>query len=155
MDSTIPAFVDMLVILLVFSLMRVLHGARISTCASNTTISHALNSDATHIGLRGVNDIIISCFATIFACTWSAVHPNIPAPTDCWWTRLRRQIRTMVYALLAPEAITAFALRQHFAARQIVDDYNTMLGDCECEILLVIPEVTYLATKYRSLQPRA
>ncbi|KAF8171311.1 hypothetical protein BJ912DRAFT_911624 [Pholiota molesta] len=83
-----------------------------------------MHDTQSHFGQRSVNDIVVSCFATLYACTWSAIHPNIPAPTDSWWTCFKRQIVTMVYALLAPELITTWALRQRLAARRIMNEYN-------------------------------
>ncbi|KAF9474057.1 hypothetical protein BDN70DRAFT_962619 [Pholiota conissans] len=80
-------------------------------------------------GQRSVSDIVISCFATIFACTWSAIHPNIPSPMDCGWTRLKRQFLTMLCALLAPELITAWALRQYWAAKDLAQSYNRDMSD--------------------------
>lgn len=116
----------MLIILLVFALIRSLRGVPLSSPLEPPDGCFPLDIRDTqsHFGERAVSDIILSCFATIFACTWSAVHPNIPAPTDCAWTRFKRQFVTMVYALLAPEAITAWALRQRLAARIIMDRYN-------------------------------
>ncbi|KAF9473982.1 hypothetical protein BDN70DRAFT_816451, partial [Pholiota conissans] len=81
-----------------------------------------------HYGERSVNDIAVSCVATIFACTWSATHPNIPSPTDCWWTRFKRQFTTVLYALLAPELITVWALKQNWAAREFVKEYNQAMS---------------------------
>lgn len=82
-------------------------------------------------GHRDISDIIISCFATIFACTWSAVHPNIPSPWDSWWDCFKRQFVTMLYALMAPEAMTAWALRQHLAAWKIVNNFNRWMAKGE------------------------
>jgi hypothetical protein len=118
---------NMLIILFICALFRTLHGA-----PANGFPALDLRDPQVHLGDRGVSDIIISCFATIFACTWSAVHPNIPAPTDCGWTRFKRQFVTMVYALLVPEVITAWALRQRLAAKKIVDEYNIYVATSRC-----------------------
>ncbi|KAF9484238.1 hypothetical protein BDN70DRAFT_850025 [Pholiota conissans] len=123
----------MLIILLLFASLRTLQGSSISSPLPNGLPFSTLDFRDTqleHLGQRSVNDIVISCFATIFACTWSAIHPNIPAPTDCWWTRFKRQVTTMVCALLAPEVVTAWALRQRLAAKEIMEEYNeTVLKD--------------------------
>jgi hypothetical protein len=113
----------MSIVLLLLALTRTLHGSPVAPTSPAVSAPGPRDTQV-HFGARGVNDIIISCFATIFACTWSAVHPNIPAPTDCWWTCFKRQVLTMIYALLAPEAVTAWALRQRLAARTIADEYN-------------------------------
>ncbi|KAF9473975.1 hypothetical protein BDN70DRAFT_816449, partial [Pholiota conissans] len=104
----------MLIVLLLFALFQSLQGVPLSspTNPPDDFSTFCLRDTESHFGQRTVYDIIISCFATIFACTWSAIHPNIPAPTDCWWTRFKRQVTTMICALLAPELITMWALWQ-------------------------------------------
>lgn len=120
----------MLIILLFFALFRTLHSNPLVLPVDGLDEFPGLDPRGTevHFGQRGVNDIVVSCFATIFACTWTAVHPNIPATTDCWWTRFKRQVGAMIFAVLAPEAMAAWALRQRLAARQIADDYNVQMG---------------------------
>ncbi|KAF9471587.1 hypothetical protein BDN70DRAFT_819822, partial [Pholiota conissans] len=109
----------MLIILLLFTLFQSLQGVPLSSSTNppDDFSTFCLRDTESHFGQRTVNDIIISCFATIFACTWSAIHPNIPAPMDCWWTRFKRQVTTMICALLAPELITYWALKQHSASQ--------------------------------------
>ncbi|KAF9474062.1 hypothetical protein BDN70DRAFT_842810, partial [Pholiota conissans] len=116
----------MLIILLFFALLQTLQGVPLSSPINplDDFSTFFLRDTENHFGQRTVRDIIISCFATIFACTWSAIHPNIPAPTDCWWTRFKRQVTTMICALLAPELITFWALEQRISAREIMDEYN-------------------------------
>ncbi|KAF8188086.1 hypothetical protein BJ912DRAFT_851352, partial [Pholiota molesta] len=113
----------MLIIFLVLALTRTLYGVSIS---SLTETSRSFTSPTVRdvqledqFGSRTLNDIILSCCATIVACTWSAVHPNNPSPTDCWWTGFKRRVVIMVYALLAPEAIAAWALRQQLEEGEV------------------------------------
>lgn len=61
---------------------------------------------------------------TIFACVWTSAHPNIPAPRDAGWTRLKRRMLMVVYTLIAPEMVVFWAWRQYEAAKWIVKDYN-------------------------------
>ena len=119
-------FPNMLIILLLFALFQTLRGVPLSypTNPPDDFSTFCLRDTESHFGLRTEWDIIISCFATIFACTWSAIHPNIPAPTDCWWTRFKRQVMTTICALLAPELITFWALQQRIAAGKIMEEYN-------------------------------
>jgi len=56
---------------------------------------------------------------TIFLCTWASVHPNIPSPDERWPSIAFRRIRLMLAALIMPEAIFAWALRQRLAARRL------------------------------------
>ncbi|KJA19237.1 hypothetical protein HYPSUDRAFT_56768 [Hypholoma sublateritium FD-334 SS-4] len=76
------------------------------------------------VAQRSLWTIVWSCLVTIFACTWTAVHPNIPGPTDSGWARLKRRIVVMIYAMIAPEMIATWAMRQYFGARLIMNDYN-------------------------------
>ncbi|KAF9444793.1 hypothetical protein P691DRAFT_834480 [Macrolepiota fuliginosa MF-IS2] len=73
---------------------------------------------------RSTQDIIWSCLATIFACTWVAVHPNIPGPRESQWRRFRRRASTMFYAVIAPELVTLWAMRQRYAAGRIKREFN-------------------------------
>ncbi|KAF8805913.1 hypothetical protein BYT27DRAFT_6651276 [Phlegmacium glaucopus] len=63
--------------------------------------------------------IIWSCLATLFACSWVAIHPNIPAPADRHWRIFGRRLSIMLYTLLAPEIVIIWAGRQYFAADDI------------------------------------
>jgi hypothetical protein len=112
----------MLIVPLLFVLIRILRVVLLQVPGGHPTLG--IRGTQGHFGQRRVSDIIISCFATTFACIWSAIHPNIPAPTDSWWTCFKRQIVTMIYSFLAPELITIWALRQHLAARRIMTEYN-------------------------------
>jgi hypothetical protein len=65
---------------------------------------------------RSLWNIIWSCIVTIFACTWVAVHPNVPTPEQnalrCWYSRPLRRARIMLYALIGPEFVLFWAWRQ-------------------------------------------
>jgi hypothetical protein len=79
--------------------------------------------------------IIWSCITTIFLCTWVAVHPNIPEPVVTsdmkFWDRLVHKISSLfvekiplfICALLVPEYILAWAIRQHLMARKIEKEH--------------------------------
>ena len=86
---------------------------------SNSTSS----SDAmTPSGKRTLFGIVWSCVLTVMICAWTSVHPNIPPTTRgiAFWKR----IGMMFWALIAPELILAWAVRQRFAASHIRDQYN-------------------------------
>ena len=84
---------------------------------------------------RTIWSIVWSCLATIFSCTWVAVHPNIPCPKKreanswierCLWNPLlsfaEHRLPLFVCALLVPEYILAWAIRQFLGARKIAKD---------------------------------
>ncbi|KZP17231.1 hypothetical protein FIBSPDRAFT_865211 [Athelia psychrophila] len=85
---------------------------------------------------RTLGQIVVSCLATILACAWLAVHRNIPAPEVkrprhgtffvrsakwAWHTILNQREPAIVFvvALLAPEWILAWAVRQALCARAL------------------------------------
>ncbi|KAF9473984.1 hypothetical protein BDN70DRAFT_997348 [Pholiota conissans] len=131
-DANLIRLLLMLVVLLLFALFRALQGIPLSSPINppDDFSPFYVRDGESHFGKRTVNDIIISCFATIFACTWSAIHPNIPAVMDSWWTRFKRQVMTMICALIAPKLITFWAFHQRLVAKGIMEEYNReVLGD--------------------------
>ncbi|KAK0472428.1 hypothetical protein EDD18DRAFT_1094216 [Armillaria luteobubalina] len=83
---------------------------------------------------RTVLSILWGCFATIFACTWIAVHPNVPGrdittkgTVSCAIERLKIWSITM----LAPEVIVAWAAEQLIVARKLLHGKsNLTLAHC-------------------------
>lgn len=118
----------MLILIFIIALIRHLQDApSVVTPNENPDLVNILFRDIipnSHFVTRGVNDIVISCVATIFACTWTAMHPNIPSPCDSGWEIFKRKVITMVVAILVPEAVTAWALKQNLSARNIEREYN-------------------------------
>src|SRR5277367_4932923 len=86
---------------------------------------------------RTLLGIIWSCITTIFLCTWVAIHPNIPEPVDTrrmsiWRKGVHKTLNSFgkkmamfIYALLTPEYILAWAIRQNLMARKIVKENGT------------------------------
>lgn len=71
---------------------------------------------------RTLVQIIWSCSATIFACTWLAVHPNVPGRSLKRRGRLAialRRARLMLLTLMAPEIVIGWAAAQWRVARHI------------------------------------
>ncbi|PVI00805.1 hypothetical protein DM02DRAFT_671697, partial [Periconia macrospinosa] len=60
-------------------------------------------------GRRGTWDIVWSCATTIFACTWSIQHLNVPGPHDGTIRKLLRSCKWMVITILFPEFILVHA----------------------------------------------
>ncbi|KDQ49497.1 hypothetical protein JAAARDRAFT_42807 [Jaapia argillacea MUCL 33604] len=73
---------------------------------------------------RTMVGIISSCITTIFACTWVAIHPNIPAPYETSLEITVRRMRVTVMALIAPELVIVWAMRQWVVAGQIAKKYK-------------------------------
>jgi hypothetical protein len=103
-----------------------------SLATSNGTSIPTLDvSDSPSCGnTRTLSDIIWSCAATLFACTWTAVHPDIPGLDDRIVAIMSRRILLlMVMALVVPELIIIWAARQLFSARDIKNEFNGKLSE--------------------------
>jgi hypothetical protein len=89
-------------------------------------------SCAEPIQTRSLSNIIWSCLSTIFLCTWVSLHPNISStpkkPDEGWfnkWIRdplmefLTYKLPLFLWALLVPEYILAWAIRQYIMAGRV------------------------------------
>ncbi|KAJ6533588.1 hypothetical protein B0H19DRAFT_1272237 [Mycena capillaripes] len=92
--------------------------------------SHHPDSRATAESCDDINncrklfDIVWGCLATIFAATWVSVHPNVPPPDQSWLALFWRRLRMMLVAIIAPELMVGFAVRQFFTAWWYSKEYN-------------------------------
>ena len=77
---------------------------------------------------RSIWDILWSSLATIFACSWVSVHPNIPGPDEARWRILLRRLELMFWALVGPELLIAWAFRQWLGARHLETLYKGELS---------------------------
>ncbi|SJL02742.1 uncharacterized protein ARMOST_06078 [Armillaria ostoyae] len=72
---------------------------------------------------RTTFNILWSSLATIFACIWVAIHPNVPGPNlvnkGWFFVSVLRRAELMIVTVFAPEVITIWAFRQYFTARSI------------------------------------
>src|ERR1700691_4954496 len=80
------------------------------------------SSDQPHF--RTTWNIVSSCVAIIFSCIWVALHPNIPSPGDSPLRIALRRAKLMVMALIAPELIVLWAMRQWLVSRRLADKYR-------------------------------
>ncbi|KZT19440.1 hypothetical protein NEOLEDRAFT_1151991 [Neolentinus lepideus HHB14362 ss-1] len=73
---------------------------------------------------RTIHQIVISCAATVWACTWMTLHLNIPpAHESALWRILRRLGITIVF-IMAPELVVAWAVRQWLVARRVTKKWQ-------------------------------
>ena len=99
--------------------------------------------DITHC--RTIWNIIWSCLITIFSCTWVAVHPNVPCPrkrqaNSCIERWILNPFRSFaehrlplfVCALLVPEYVLAWAIRQYLSARKIAKNNKGEFDTLHC-----------------------
>ncbi|KAF5308981.1 hypothetical protein D9758_018415 [Tetrapyrgos nigripes] len=88
---------------------------------------------------RTTEEIIYSCIAVVFICIWVAIHPNIPRKfdddgdedvSDSEYPGVHSAVVTlqnilfMLLALIVPELIIMWAMRQWLAARAIARKYK-------------------------------
>ncbi|KAJ7903327.1 hypothetical protein B0H14DRAFT_3122723 [Mycena olivaceomarginata] len=73
---------------------------------------------------RKLFDIVWGCIATIFACTWVSVHPNVPPPRQSWLALLWRRLKMMLIAVVAPELINHWT----HSAREEYDEISMTHG---------------------------
>ncbi|KAF8193841.1 hypothetical protein K438DRAFT_1934657 [Mycena galopus ATCC 62051] len=73
---------------------------------------------------RQLFDIVWGCLATIFACTWVSVHPNVPPPDQSWLALFWRRLRMMLFGIIAPEIMAGFAIRQFLGVRRLSKEYG-------------------------------
>ncbi|KAG0702531.1 hypothetical protein DFH29DRAFT_494527 [Suillus ampliporus] len=77
----------------------------------NVTSIHTLDASdyASSCDTRSLWSIIWSCAVTLFACTWTAVHPNIPGMEEGKFAITSRRLLIMIIALIAPELMITWA----------------------------------------------
>ena len=118
------------------TLVYLFHGFKIHA-APHTSLLTESSSNATVLSTsacicpadqRSIWDIVWSCLATIFACSWVSVHPNIPAPNDSSSRIYLRRLELMFWAVIAPEMIITWALRQWLGARHLEKLYKGELS---------------------------
>ncbi|KAF7369927.1 hypothetical protein MSAN_00622200 [Mycena sanguinolenta] len=73
---------------------------------------------------RTLFSIVWGCLATIFACTWVSVHPNIPPPGQSWLQLFWRRLEMMLIAMIAPEVMVGFAARQRLGAHILSEKFG-------------------------------
>lgn len=93
---------------------------------------YAISSSCT--GERTLWNIITSCLTTLFACAWTAIHPNMPGPVDGGVAVGIRRLGIIILALVAPEIVVMWAVRQFFAARMVQKRFEEALQDGTLEL---------------------
>ncbi|KAJ7831567.1 hypothetical protein B0H13DRAFT_2679313 [Mycena leptocephala] len=102
----------------------------LSRNGSAAPVPHTLNDRSSPDSCDDINncrklfDIIWGCLATIFACTWVSVHPNVPAPNQNRLVLFWRRLKMMLIAVIAPEIMVGFAARQFIAARVLSKEFG-------------------------------
>lgn len=83
---------------------------------------------------RGTMEIVWTCLATMFTCTWVCLHLNVPSTHDGWWTDFGRKLKWMLIMILAPEYVATTALAQRSIARASVKRVKQWYNDHKSDI---------------------
>jgi hypothetical protein len=117
----------MLILLLLYAITHSAFGEAITI----SSIEKRDPSGCELIQTRTLWDIVWSCVSTIFLCTWGSLHPNISSTPDEPGMGRRDKLRKSLvdlltyklplffWALLVPEYILAWAIRQYIMAGEI------------------------------------
>ncbi|KAH6907719.1 hypothetical protein BKA70DRAFT_1428090 [Coprinopsis sp. MPI-PUGE-AT-0042] len=90
------------------------------TPANNSTSSLMPVGEAQYNkNYRSIRDILWACLSVVFACTWTAVHPNVYGYGSTQWQRTKRRILLFLLALFMPEVTLTWSVRQWIGARDI------------------------------------
>ena len=92
--------------------------------AANTTV-HSPTAWASDPSGRGTENILYSCFNTLFLCAWTAFHPNVQFVDSTFWALLYR-LRWMFLAIVLPEVVLFSACSQWWAAKDLRDEINRL-----------------------------
>jgi hypothetical protein len=96
----------------------------LTTNPTNTTTSDNFEALSLTFTTRSLWTIVSSSVLTLFACIYSAIHPNIPSPHDSPHCIIRRRLGVIIMALIAPELIVTWAMRQWISARCVTRQFK-------------------------------
>jgi hypothetical protein len=88
-------------------------------------------SDCPSCNTRTLWDIISSCGLTLFACTWTAIHMDIPSRTSGIFHQLFDRPGLMLITFLAPEIVVGLAAWEYLIAYKFSNDVNCELQHAE------------------------
>jgi hypothetical protein len=73
---------------------------------THTTVGWVSDGD----NKRSTIDLLYNCLFTIFLCTWSAMHLNVPGEKESQLRTFRRKCEWMLVGVLAPELVALLAI---------------------------------------------
>ncbi|KAF2036768.1 hypothetical protein EK21DRAFT_51457 [Setomelanomma holmii] len=104
----------LLISLAIFSLAPRASSISIGNVDTSTTVGFVQEDNT-----RDTISLLLSCFATLGLCVYSAVHLNIPRKSEGFYRTLLRELFWCIIGLFAPELILYTAWRQLASARQL------------------------------------
>ncbi|KAF9550738.1 hypothetical protein CPC08DRAFT_674775 [Agrocybe pediades] len=98
--------------------------------------------------------IVWACVATILAASWVSVHPNIPDAKESKIKKTLRRIELMIWAILTPELIILWAMRQWYGARRMEREFPGIQPESTTRKLLhTLKELGYQLRHFRQIKP--
>ncbi|KAK7021835.1 hypothetical protein VNI00_017221 [Paramarasmius palmivorus] len=117
--------------ILLYALARPITSGLSASSTNNSTSFDPITGECIDInGCRTTIGIVWSCLSVIFICTWVAIHPNIPTVEDDegdpWHPAVvvYQNVELMVIALLTPEFMILWAMRQRKQAKKIQERFK-------------------------------
>jgi uncharacterized membrane protein len=83
---------------------------------THTTVGWVSDADNN----RSTITLLYNCLFTIFLCTWSAMHLNVPGEKDTQLRTFLRKCKWMLIGVLAPEAVATVAITEWYNAWELV-----------------------------------
>ncbi|KAK7028218.1 hypothetical protein VNI00_014908 [Paramarasmius palmivorus] len=112
--------------LLLYALARPIASSLSAASTNNSTSFDPITGDCIDIrSCRTTTDILWSCLSVIFICAWVAIHPNIAVPGTHSAVAVYQNVELMVVALLAPEFMILWAMRQREQAKKIREKFKS------------------------------
>ncbi|KAH6907708.1 hypothetical protein BKA70DRAFT_1283728 [Coprinopsis sp. MPI-PUGE-AT-0042] len=133
-DSSIITMLLLLLLQLLFSGLHPIEGAPLGTvdfpafalaAGTNSTSSQVTEAQSDN-NTRSIRQIIWACLSVVFACTWTAVHPNVYGYRSTQWQRTKRRTLLFLLALFMPEVNLVWSVRQWIGARDITRRMNNI-----------------------------
>lgn len=78
---------------------------------------------------RGSLQLLYSCLLTIFTCTWTVLHLNVPGRDDSMWTRIVTKAKWMAITVLLPEFIFSKAVCDLRHAWHDLSEFESMIQE--------------------------
>jgi hypothetical protein len=77
---------------------------------------------------RGTIGLLWNCFVTIFLCTWSAIHPNLPGLNETKSSIISRRVYYVIGCLVTPEFSAWLAMDNLVSAMQTREKAKAAVG---------------------------
>lgn len=107
-------------LLYILYLSRAIQAAPTTKLTTTSDCSEAVSS----VDHRTLWSIVSTCILTHLACIYSSTHPNVPSPKDRPIRILLRRFGIMGLALLSPDLLVAWAIRQWLWARYVTAKFK-------------------------------